>query len=84
MATLDLDQPSNDPDGLRLMAELRQRLQRGTGPTARRSPDEQYRPAMAAVQALLLKRQALGAAESELQKLRAIADTLQALATAGK
>lgn len=83
MTTLDLDQPSDDPDGKHLMASLRARLRRES-PKLQQAPDEQYRPALAAVQALLQKRQALQASESELIRLRYVADTLQSLASVGK
>lgn len=74
-----LEQPTNDPDGLHLMASLRSRLRRG-GTPAPAASSEQYRPAMAAVQALLMRRTVLCASSVELDKLQAIASTLQTLA----
>ena len=75
-----LEQPTNDPDGLHLMASLRSRLRRG-GTPAPVAASEQYRPAMVAVQALLMRRTALAASAAELQQLEGIASTLQTLAT---
>jgi hypothetical protein len=80
-----LDEPANDPDGQRLMASLRARLARGAGarPPMERPLEDQYRPALAAIQALLVKRQALNAPEGELDDLRAMAATLRSIARVG-
>ena len=84
MAELDRPDHDHDLDGHRLMASLRARLAstcvaatHGTGnPTA---AAEQYRPAMAAIQALLTRRAALGASGYEQQKLQSVANTLLGL-----
>ena len=80
-----LDEPNTDPDGLRLMASLRERLRRGgtAVPPVERPLDDQYRPALVAIQALLVKRQQLGAPEGELDDLRAMAATLRSIARVG-
>jgi hypothetical protein len=64
------------------MASLRARLARGAGakPPAERPLDEQYRPALTAIQALLVKRMALDASAEEIRDLEAMAASLRWLA----
>lgn len=84
MAELDRPDPSHDPDGQHLMASLRARLASSRVAAAQGTVNpseagEQYRPAMAAIQALLTRRTTLGGSSYELQKLQAIANTLLGL-----
>lgn len=83
MATLDEPIPAGDPDGLGLMASLRERLDKTRKPAVADRPlSDQYRPAMTAVQALLVKRRALGATVDEINDLEAVAAQLRSLARA--
>jgi hypothetical protein len=63
------------------MASLRERLQKTAKPPVKDRPlCDQYRPAMTAVQALIVKRRALGATQDEINDLEAIAGRLRSLA----
>jgi hypothetical protein len=78
MPPTTLPPPEHDPDGSELMASLRARVASGATQSDPRA--SQYQPALAAVQALVLRRRDLGGSLTERERLEAIQRDLQALA----
>jgi hypothetical protein len=73
-----MPEPEKDPDGSELMKSLKLRTQ-----SARHTQDSralQFRPALFAVNELLLKRRNVGGSLAEMERLETIARDLQALA----
>lgn len=81
--TLDRPDPNHDPDGTLLMASLRARMASGSTFAPAEPPDSRsaaYRPALGALNTLLLRRRDVGGSTQELETLERIARDLQALA----
>jgi hypothetical protein len=78
MPPTTLPPPEHDPDGSELMASLRARV--ASGATQNDPRTAQYRSALAAIQALVLRSRWLPAAAAEHGRLKAIQRDLQALA----